>query len=144
MAMQTTSNNSEGEPMMEINTTPLIDVMLVLIIMLIITIPPQTHAVKLDLPQNNPNDSPPPIDPIKNKIVVTQAGQILWNGGAVDQVQLRQFLDATQQIDPVPELHLQPEAEARYELVDEVLAVTKKANVTKMGFVGNEAYMKVF
>jgi biopolymer transport protein ExbD len=144
MAMQTTSNNSEGEPMMEINTTPLIDVMLVLIIMLIITIPPQTHAVKLDLPQNNPNDAPPPIDPIKNKIVVTQAGQILWNGGAVDQVQLRQFLDATQQIDPVPELHLQPEAEARYELVDEVLAVTKKANVTKMGFVGNEAYMKVF
>ena len=144
MAMQTTSNNSEGEPMMEINTTPLIDVMLVLIIMLIITIPPQTHAVKLDLPQNNPNDVPPPIDPIKNKIVVTQAGQILWNGVAVDQVQLRQFLDATQQIDPVPELHLQPEAEARYELVDEVLAVTKKANVTKMGFVGNEAYMRAF
>ncbi len=144
MAMQTTSNNSEGEPMMEINTTPLIDVMLVLIIMLIITIPPQTHAVKLDLPQNNPNDVPPPIDPIKNKIVITQGGQILWNGGAVDQVQLRQYLDATQQIDPVPELHLQPEAEARYELVDEVLAVTKKANVTKMGFVGNEAYMSVF
>ena len=144
MAMQTTSDNSEGEPMMEINTTPLIDVMLVLIIMLIITIPPQTHAVKLDLPQNNPNDTPPPIDPIKNKIVVTQAGQILWNGGAVDQVQLRQFLDATQQIDPVPELHLQPEPEASYGLVDEVLAVTKKANVTKMGFVGNEAYMKAF
>jgi len=144
MAMQTTSDNSEGEPMMEINTTPLIDVMLVLIIMLIITIPPQTHAVKLDLPQNNPNDVPPPIDPIKNKIVITQAGQILWNGGAVDLVQLRQFLDATQQIDPVPELHLQPEAEARYEVVDEVLAVTKKANVSKMGFVGNEAYMKVF
>jgi len=144
MAMQTTSDNSEGEPMMEINTTPLIDVMLVLIIMLIITIPPQTHAVKLDLPQNNPNDVPPPIDPIKNKIVITQSGQILWNGGAVDQVQLRQFLDATQQIDPVPELHLQPEAEARYELVDEVLAVTKKAKVEKMGFVGNEAYMTVF
>ena len=144
MAMQTTTDNSEGEPMMEINTTPLIDVMLVLIIMLIITIPPQTHAVKLDLPQNNPNDVPPPIDPIKNKVVVTQAGQILWNGSAVDLVQLRQFLDATQQIDPVPELHLQPEALARYELVDQVLAVTKKANVTKMGFVGNEAYMTAF
>jgi len=144
MAMQTTTDNSEGEPMMEINTTPLIDVMLVLIIMLIITIPPQTHAVKLDLPQNNPNDVPPPIDPIKNKVVVTQAGQILWNGGAVDLVQLRQFLDATQQIDPVPELHLQPEALARYELVDQVLAATKKANVTKMGFVGNEAYMTAF
>jgi biopolymer transport protein ExbD len=144
MAMQTTTSNTEGEPMMDINTTPLIDVMLVLLIMLIITIPPQTHAVKLDLPQNNPNDTPPPIDPVKNKIVITQAGQILWNGGPVNQVQLRQYLDATQQIDPVPELHLQPEADARYELVDEVLAVTKKANVTKMGFVGNEQYMKVF
>ena len=144
MAMQTTSDNAEGEPMMEINTTPLIDVMLVLIIMLIITIPPQTHAVKLDLPQNNPNDTPPPVDPIKNKIVVTEAGQVLWNGGAVNLDQLKLFLDATQQIDPVPELHLQPEADARYELVDEVLAVTKKANVTKMGFVGNEAYMKAF
>ena len=144
MSMQTSSINAEAEPMMDINTTPLIDVLLVLLIMFIITIPIQTHAVKLDLPQNSTDVSPPPIDPIKNKIVVTEAGQILWNGGAVDQTQLRQYLDATQQIDPVPELHLQPEPNARYELVDEVLAVTKKANVTKMGFVGNEAYMKAF
>ena len=144
MAMQTTGSNAEGEPMMDINTTPLIDVMLVLLIMFIITIPPQTHAVKLDLPQNDPNNTPPPIDPVKNKVVVTQAGAILWNGTAVNQVQLRQFLDVTQQMDPIPELHLQPEAEARYELVDEVLAVTKEANVTKMGFVGNENYITAF
>jgi biopolymer transport protein ExbD len=142
--MQTTSSNSEGEPMMDINTTPLIDVMLVLLIMLIITIPPQTHAVKLDLPQNDPSNTPPPIDPVKNKVIVTAAGQILWNGNAVDQGQLRQFLDVTQQMNPIPELHLQPEAEARYELVDEVLAVTKEAKVSKMGFVGNENYMKAF
>ena len=142
MAMST--GGAEGEPMMDINTTPLIDVMLVLLIMFIITIPPQTHAVKLDLPQNNPNDTPPPIDPVKNKIVITQAGQILWNGAAVNQQQLRQYLDISQQMDPVPELHLQPEPEARYELVDEVLAVTKQAKVSKMGFVGNEAYMTVF
>ena len=141
MAMQTTSNNEAGEPMMEINTTPLIDVMLVMIIMLIITIPPQTHAVKLDLPQNTPNDTPPPIDPIKNKVVVTADGQVLWNGAAVDLQQLRVFLEASQQINPVPELHLQPEPNARYELVDEVLAVTKQAKVSKMGFVGNDAYM---
>ena len=144
MAMQTTSDNSEGEPMMEINTTPLIDVMLVLLIMFIITIPPQTHAVKLDLPQNNPNDVPPPIDPIKNKIVITQPGAVLWNGSPVNLVQLRQYLDVTQQMDPIPELHLQPEPEARYVLVDEVLAVTKQAKVSKMGFVGNEAYMTAF
>jgi len=130
--------------MMEMNMTPLIDVLLVLLIMFIITIPPQTHAVKLDLPQNDPNVIPPPIDPIKNKIVITQPGAILWNGTPVDQVQLRQFLDVTQQMDPVPELHLQPEPEARYEVVDEVLAVTKQAKVSKMGFVGNEAYMTAF
>ena len=144
MAMQTTSNNSEGEPMMEMNTTPLIDVMLVLIIMLIITIPPQTHSVKLDLPQNTPNETPPPIDPIKNKIVVTRTEQVLWNGSAVSLDQLRTYLEASQQINPVPELHLQPEPEARYDLVDQVLVVTKQANVSKMGFVGNEAYGKAF
>ena len=144
MAMQTTGSNVEGEPMMDINTTPLIDVMLVLLIMFIITIPPQTHAVKLDLPQDSSQNPPPPIDPIKNKIVVTQAGAVLWNGAPVNLTQLRQYLDVTQQMDPVPELHLQPEPEARYVLVDEVLAVTKQAKVSKMGFVGNEAYTTVF
>ena len=138
MAMST--GGAEGEPMMDINTTPLIDVMLVLLIMFIITIPIQTHAVKLDLPQDQPNQTPPPIDPIKNKIVVTRTNQILWNGTPVTQIQLRQYLDQTTTMTPVPELHMQPEPEARYELVDEVLAVTKRANITAMGFVGNEAY----
>ena len=144
MAMQTTGSNESGEPMMDINTTPLIDVMLVLLIMFIITIPPQSHAVKLDLPQNQQNQTPPPIDPVKNKVVITQGGAVLWNGAPVSLTQLRQFLDVTQQMDPIPELHLQPEPDARYELVDEVMAVTKQAKVTKMGFVGNEAYMTVF
>ncbi|GAC1582929.1 MAG: biopolymer transporter ExbD [Sphingomicrobium sp.] len=140
MAMQTTGSNKSGEPMMEINTTPLIDVMLVLLIMLIITIPPQTHAVKLDLPQNTNPTPPPPVDPIKNKLVITQAGTVTWNGTPVSLSQLRTYLDVSQQMNPVPELHLQPEPNARYELVDEVLAVTKRAHVSKMGFVGNEAY----
>ncbi|MFN2474327.1 MAG: ExbD/TolR family protein, partial [Sphingomicrobium sp.] len=122
MAMQTTGSNKQGEPMMEINTTPLIDVMLVLLIMLIITIPPQTHAVKLDLPQNTQPQTPPPVDPIKNKLVITQAGQVQWNGTPVDLGTLRTYLDVSQQMNPVPELHLQPEPNARYELVDEVLA----------------------
>ena len=144
MTMQTTSDNSSAEPMMDINTTPLIDVMLVLLIMLIITIPIQTHAVKIDLPVNQPNQPPPPIDPVKNIVVVTADGKILWNGSPVSQPQLRQYLDVTQQMNPVPELHLQPESTARYVLVDEVLAVTKQAHVTKMGFVGNEYYMNIF
>ena len=129
----------EGEPMMDINTTPLIDVMLVLLIMFIITIPIQTHAVKLDLPQNT-NSTPPPIEPVKNKVVITADGRVLWNGNQVDLITLRQYLDLSQQMNPIPELHLQPEPNARYELVDEVLAVTKRAHVEKMGFVGNEAY----
>lgn len=144
MTMQTASDNAEGEPMMEINTTPLIDVMLVLLIMFIITIPIQSHAVKLDLPVNDPSQVPPPIDPVKNKIVITNDNRILWNGNPVNEPQLRQYLDITQQMDPTPELHLQPESEARYELVDEVLAVTKRARIEKMGFVGNEYYMNVF
>jgi biopolymer transport protein ExbD len=125
--------------MMEINTTPLIDVMLVLLIMIIMTIPIQTHAVKLDLPQSQ-NNTPPPVDPVKNKVVVTPQGQVLWNGVPVNLVTLRQYLDLTTTMRPVPELHLQPDPQARYELVDEVLAVAKRAQVTAMGFVGNEAY----
>ena len=140
MAMQTTGNNDSSEPMMEMNMTPLIDVLLVLLIMFIITIPIQTHAVKLDLPQNQDNPTPPPVEPIKNKVVVTGGDAILWNGTPVSLTQLRQYLDISQQMVPVPELHLQPEPNARYEVVDRVLAVTKQAHVDKMGFVGNEAY----
>jgi biopolymer transport protein ExbD len=142
--MQTTSDNSSGEPMLDVNVTPLIDVMLVLLIMFIITIPIQTHAVKLDLPVNQPNQTPPPINPVKNILSINAQDQVLWNGQPVSMEQLRQYLDTTQQMNPIPELHLQPEATARYEVVDEVLAVTKKAHVQKMGFVGNEYYMNVF
>ena len=139
MAMST--GGAEGEPMMDINTTPLIDVMLVLLIMFIITIPIQTHAVKIDLPVDDPNNvTPPPVDPVKNKIVVDPSGAVLWNGAPVNLVTLRQYLDITTTMTPTPELHLQPHPEARYELVDEVLAVVKRANVTAFGFVGNEAY----
>jgi biopolymer transport protein ExbD len=126
-----------------VNVTPLIDVMLVLLIMFIITIPIQTHAVKLDLPVNQ-NTPPPPVDPVKNVVSINAQDQVLWNGSPVTLPQLRQYLDVTQQMSPVPELHLQPDATARYEIVDKVLAVTKQAHVQKMGFVGNEYYTQVF
>jgi biopolymer transport protein ExbD len=142
--MQTTSDNSSGEPMLDVNVTPLIDVMLVLLIMFIITIPIQTHAVKLDLPVNQPQNTPPPINPIKNTLSINNQDQVLWNGSPVSMPQLRSYLDATQQMNPIPELHLQPDATARYEIVDKVLAVTKQAHVQKMGFVGNEYYMNIF
>ncbi len=138
--MAMAASTSEGEPMMDINTTPLIDVMLVLLIMFIITIPVQTHAVKLDLPANSSDNTPPPIDPVKNKITIDPAGTVFWNGSPVSLPVLKQYLDLTQSMNPVPELHLQPDPQARYNVVDNVLAVTKRAQVEKMGFVGNEAF----
>lgn len=143
MAMSTGSASS-SDPMMEINTTPLIDVMLVLLIMLIITIPPQTHAVKIDLPQPDPTQRQNPIDSQKNKIVIDPAGTILWNGSPVDEPTLANYLEQSKSIQPEPELHFQPDAQARYEKVDEVLAIIKRSNVTKLGFVGNEQYRNDF
>jgi biopolymer transport protein ExbD len=132
---------AEPVPMIEMNTTPLIDVMLVLLVMLIITIPPQSHAVTLDLPIGITDPRP---DPIKNMLVVTEAGAMVWNGEHVTKLRLRALLGATAAMDPAPELHFQPAAGARYALVDEVLAMSKQAGVTRMGFVGNQNYAKAF
>jgi biopolymer transport protein ExbD len=133
----------DGEPMMEMNTTPLIDVMLVLLIMFIITIPVQTHAVKVDLPQNS-NAPAPTVDPEKNTVTIDPTGTTFWNGTAIDPVTLRQYLERTVAMAPQPELHFRPDPQARYEVVDNVLAVIKRANVSKLGFVGNEQYRNDF
>ncbi|MCW2338098.1 biopolymer transport protein ExbD [Sphingobium sp. B2D3A] len=141
--MAMSGGRDDGEPMMEMNTTPLIDVMLVLLIMFIITIPIQTHAVKIDLPQNA--DAPQnTIDPVKNRLTIDPAGTIYWNGAPVDRVTLRQYLDQTSRMAPEPELQFEPDQSARYVVVDEVLAIIKRAGVTKLGFVGNDRYGGVF
>jgi biopolymer transport protein ExbD len=142
--MAMSAGKDDGEPMMEMNTTPLIDVMLVLLIMLIVTIPPQSHAVKVDLPQNPGTPPPQVIEPQKNKITIEPDGRIYWNGSEINDVTLRQYLDASLQITPEPELHFQPNPQARYERVDEVLAIIKRSAVTKLGFVGNEQYRNDF
>ena len=129
---------AESSPMDEINMTPLIDVMLVLLVMFIITIPLQTHAVKLDLPAKC--EGCPVPDALKNKLVVTNGGAILWNGTSVSKQDVRFLLVQTARMKPQPELHFQPEPDARWDLVDEVLAMTKRAGVKRMGFVGNETY----
>jgi biopolymer transport protein ExbD len=141
--MAMSAGRDDGEPMMEMNTTPLIDVMLVLLIMFIITIPIQTHAVKVDLPQNS-NQSAPPVEPQKNKVYIDANGNVFWNSVQIDDVRLRQYLDASLQQNPEPELHFQPDPNARYDVVDRVLAIVKRANVTKLGFVGNEQYRNDF
>ncbi|WP_404338364.1 ExbD/TolR family protein [Sphingomonas sp. MMS12-HWE2-04] len=141
--MAMSGGRDDGEPMMELNTTPLIDVLLVLLIMFIITIPIQTHAVKVDLPQNS-NNPTSPVEPEKNKLYIDANGNIFWNSAQIDEVTLRQYLDASLQRNPEPELHFQPDPNARYDVVDKVLAIVKRSNVTKLGFVGNEQYRNDF
>ncbi|MGV1684666.1 ExbD/TolR family protein [Sphingopyxis sp. NJF-3] len=135
-------DRDENEPMMEMNTTPLIDVMLVLLIMFIITIPVQTHAVKIDLPV--PTDNQNNVDPQKNKVMIDAAGVISWNGTAIDLAQLAQYLEETKALPVEPELQVQPDPYARYYIVDNVMAVIKRSGVGKLGFVGNEQYARVF
>ena len=138
--MAMSGGKDDGAPMMEMNMTPLIDVLLVLLIMFIITIPVATHSVDIDLPQPSPNDTPPLIDPIKNKLVLTQDNTILWNAEPIDGAQLRTLLAQTMQMDPEPELQFEPEATASYDLSARVLNIIKASGVTKFGFVGNEKY----
>lgn len=133
-------DRDENEPMMDMNTTPLIDVMLVLLIMFIITIPVQTHAVKIDLPV--PTDSQSNVDPEKNKVMIDPAGTITWNGSPVDLAQLANYLEQTKALPVEPELQVQPDPYARYIVVDNVMAVIKRSGVGKLGFVGNEQYAR--
>jgi len=138
--MAMSGGSDDGEPMMDMNTTPLIDVMLVLLIMFIITIPVATHSVNVNLPQASPPTNNPVVDPVKNKLVLTQTNQILWNGSAINEGNLVSLLQSTKAMNPEPELQFQPNAQTRYVVVDEVLAEIKRAGVTKLGFVGNEQY----
>ena len=130
----------DGEPMMDMNMTPLIDVLLVLLIMFIITIPVATHSVDIDLPQGDPPPQDVIIDPVKNKLVLSAADQILWNGEVVTSGQLRTLLNETTRMAVEPELQFEPEAQASYDLSAKVLQLIKSSGVTKFGFVGNEKY----
>lgn len=139
--MAMSGGKDDGSPMMEMNTTPLIDVMLVLLIMFIITIPVATHSVNIDLPA--PSENPPPVtvDPVKNKIVLQKEGnKVLWNDTQVNNAELVNLLKQTMDMKPEPELQFEPEANASYELSAAVLNIIKKSGVTRFGFVGNERY----
>jgi len=138
--MAMSGGKDDGEPMMEMNTTPLIDVMLVLLIMFIITIPVATHSVDIDLPVPNPNPPPDMVDPVKNKIVLTPNGEILWNAEPIDQGTLVANLQTSLTYAVEPELQFEPEADASYDLSAKVLNIIKASGVTKFGFVGNEKY----
>jgi biopolymer transport protein ExbD len=126
-----------ASPMIELNTTPLIDVLLVLLVMLIITIPPATHSLRLDLPRPVPNSSP---RTDVNLLEIRAGGGLIWNGQPITREALRYDLARTQQMQPIPELHLHPEAQARYAAVADVLGILNREQIRKFGFVGNEAY----
>jgi len=130
----------DGEPMLDMNMTPLIDVLLVLLIMFIITIPVATHSVDIDLPQGTPPPTENMVDPIKNKLILTAQDQILWNGTPVDQGQLITLLSETTSMAVEPELQFEPEPLASYDISAKVLLTIKTSGVTKFGFVGNEKY----
>ena len=123
----------------EMNTTPLIDVMLVLLVMFIITIPVATHSVDIDLPSDVTAD-PPPLSPVRNKIVVTGEGRLLWNGQSISDGTLASLLQESRTLAIEPELQLEPEAGASYDLTARTLRTIKASGVTKFGFVGNERY----
>ena len=132
-------SSPEGEPIPDMNTTPLIDVMLVLLIMFIITIPVQTHAVKLDLPTPAP-PTPNQVDPEFNQVDIDFMSNIYWNKQEVDMATLQTYMKQAAKMPTQPELRLRPEGLAKYEVVDKVMAAAQQAGITKMGFVGNEAY----
>jgi biopolymer transport protein ExbD len=139
MAMQV-GQGGEGEVMIDINTTPLIDVMLVLLTLLIITLPIQTHAVKLDLPVNPP--PPPPFPPPVVELAVDFDGTITWNGQAVDRDTLDAYLynEGQKPIQEQSDIHLHPDKLAKYDVVAKVLADAQRLGAVKIGFTGISEY----
>jgi len=140
MSMQVGGDSAEGDVMVEMNTTPLIDVMLVLIIMLIITIPVQTHAVKMNMPVNSSN-APPPKPPEIKRIDVDFDGTIGWNGVIVTDSELQSKLAEVAAAPDQPEVHLRPNKLVSYKVVAHVMATAQRLGVTKIGLVGNEQFM---
>lgn len=132
--------SGEGEVMVEMNTTPLIDVMLVLLTLLIITLPIQTHAVKLDMPK--PTDHPnTPLTPPVN-LVVDFDGSIVWDGTPIDRATMDSYFvsEAEQELPVQPEIHLSPDKLAKYDTVAMVLADAQRLGVTKIGFANTNSF----
>ena len=142
MAMSVGSGgDGDPQPMIDINTTPLIDVMLVLIIMLIITIPVQTHSVRLNMPVASP---PPPLAPPEVvTIEIDFDGTLIWNGRTLaDRAEFEARLSAAAGMPVQPEVHLRPNRLAKYEYVAMVMASAQRLGVTKIGLIGNEQFAR--
>jgi biopolymer transport protein ExbD len=137
MAMNFSSPAHEAQAIAEINTTPLIDVMLVLLVMLIISIPIQTNAVKLDMPLGKPPLAPPPVVLLQLEF----DGTTLWNGNQVtDRATLDSYLTQAAKADPQPEIHLQADRLVKYDDVARVLADAQRLGVMRIGFINTDTY----
>jgi biopolymer transport protein ExbD len=134
-----TSSSDEPEVMIDMNTTPLIDVMLVLLIMLIITIPAQLHSVNLDMPVAT--NAAKKVDPVVIKIDVDAASVINWNGTPVTRSEMEAKLAEASVQQPQPELHIRSHAKAKYEAVAAVMANAQRMGLTKLGIVGSEQFV---
>ena len=140
MGMNVGNNSAEGDVMVDMNTTPLIDVMLVLLIMLIITIPIQLHSVNMNMPP--PSLNKPLIEPEIVKIDINEANQIFWNGVVVaDRNELQAKMAAAAAVPTQPEIHLRPNKLAKYEIVAYVMAASQRAGLVKMGILGHEQFL---
>ena len=129
-----------GEEMCDINTTPLIDVMLVLLVTLIITLPVMTHAVKLDMPQNR-DQPPPPVQPEVIDLEIESDGTVVWNTTPVPSLDtLESYFHTYADKDPQPEIHLRPDRRARYDVVARVLAAAQRNHMKKIGFVNTSEF----
>jgi biopolymer transport protein ExbD len=141
MAMNLSTGGGDPDVMVDINTTPLIDVMLVLLIMLIITIPIQLHSVNLNMPAGNP--PPPTAEPVVVTIDIDFDGTVLWNGEALaDRGALEAKLAQAAALPDQPEVHIRPNKLVEYKSVATVLASAQRLGVTKLGMVGNEQFVK--
>jgi biopolymer transport protein ExbD len=143
MAQAISSSNEwvrEAAPMAEMNTTPLIDVMLVLLIMFIITVPSQTHQAEMALPQQGGVV----VERLKNELRMSADGMLRWNGQPISDTQLAGALAEVAESPAPPEVHFRPDAAARYDRVDQVLAIASRSGATTFGFAGNEQYEDSF
>ena len=135
-----TSASDEPEVIVDMNTTPLIDVMLVLLIMLIITIPAQLHSVNLDMPL--PSNAAKKVEPVVIRIDVDAASVVNWNGKPVEgRADLEAKLKEAVAMQPQPELHIRSHAKAKYEATAGVMASAQRMGLTKLGIVGSEQFV---
>jgi len=140
MNVGSSSGSGDPEPMMDVNTTPLIDVMLVLLVMLIITIPIQLHSINLDMPP--PNNQPPPTPPVVHEVFIDFDGTLSWDGETITTAALDQKLTAVAAEPDQPEVHIKPNKLVDYGAVAAVMASAQRHGVKKMGMVGNEQFAK--